>query len=67
MIKGCARHSDFIEPLDILEKEIQEGQIKYRELVERGGENGRVYTIALQALTICLQRLDKHRKKGVVW
>jgi hypothetical protein len=67
MIKGCARHSDFIEPLNLLEKEIKEGQVKYHELVNYGGEPGKVYAIALEALTVCLGRIEKHRKTGVVW
>lgn len=66
-IKGCARHSNFIEPLDLLEKEIKEGQVMYQELVDKGGENEKIYTIALKAVTLCLERLEKHRKNGVIW
>jgi hypothetical protein len=67
MIKGCARHSDFITPLDLLENEIKVGQAHYQELVNQGGDQGQVYTIALEALTVCLQRLETHRKNGVMW
>ena len=66
-IKGCARHNDFIEPLILLEKEIKDGQAKYREYAAVGGEAGRVYAVALEALTVCLQRLEKHKNNGVIW
>jgi len=62
-MKGCAVHSVFIEPLLILEKELEGGQKTYMELVESSGD-GLAYALAAKALTVCLERVAR-LKKGV--
>jgi hypothetical protein len=61
--KGCAVHSSFIAPLDILEEEIKGGQKKYQEMIATN-ENGVVYTLAAKALSVCLQRIQKLKQVG---
>lgn len=60
LIKGCARHSDFITPLNLLEDDIKGGQAKYQELIDAGGD-GLTYMLAWKALQVCLDRIKKHR------
>jgi len=60
LVKGCAVHSSFIAPLDVLEKEIKGGQTKYQEMINTS-EDKIVYTLALKALTVCLQRIQRLR------
>lgn len=59
-MKGCAVHSAFIAPLDVLEEEIREGQGKYQEKIDEGVD-GNAYTLAWKALNVCLQRIERLR------
>lgn len=60
LLKGCAVHTEFIIPLDLLENDIKEGMDKYQEIVDKGG-TGNGYTLALKTLQVCSQRIDKYR------
>jgi len=60
LLKGCAVHPEFITPLDLLEKDIKTGRDKYQEIVDKGG-NENVYILALKALQVCSQRIEKYR------